>query len=64
MNDKVSTIVMGVFVSILGLVGLILAAGAVDTPVYGFGLGTFVFAVLYDFLLIKFWFDAHRHAGF
>ena len=60
MNDKVSAVVMGSFVSVLGLVGLVLAARAVDAPLYGFGLSAFGFAVLYDFLLIKRWFDGEE----
>ena len=64
MNDKASSIAIGSFVSILGLVGLALAAGAVDLPVYGFGLGMFVFAVVYDFGLIKLWFDDRGQSEF
>jgi hypothetical protein len=46
MQDRVSAWVMGVFVGVLGLVGLVLAAGAHDVPIYGFGLGVFVFAMI------------------
>jgi hypothetical protein len=53
MNDAISSWVMGVFVGFLGLVGLVLASGARDGAVYGFGFGVFVFAVLFVFLLIK-----------
>ena len=58
MSDVVSSWVMGVFVGVLGLVGLFMAAGARDGAVYGFGLGVFLFAVLFVFLLIKRGFDA------
>ena len=43
---------------ILGLIGLVLASGARDGAVYGFGIGVFVFAVLFVFLLIKRGYDA------
>lgn len=57
MEDRVSSWVMGVFVGVLGLVGLVLAAGAHDAPVHGFGLAVFVFAILFVFFLIKRSFD-------
>lgn len=58
MNDTISSWVMGIFVGVLGLVGLVLASGARDGAVYGFGLGVFCFAVLFVFLLIKRGYDA------
>ena len=57
MQDRVSSWVMGVFVGVLGLVGLVLAAGAHDVPIYGFGLAVFGFAILFVFFLIKRSFD-------
>jgi hypothetical protein len=57
MQDRVSSWVMGVFVGVLGLVGLVLAAGAQDVPIYGFGLAVFFFAILFVFFLIKRSFD-------
>ena len=57
MEDRVSSWVMGVFVGVLGLVGLVLAAGAHDAPIYGFGLGVFAFAILFVFFLVKRAFD-------
>lgn len=58
MQDRVSSWVMSVFVGILGLVGLLMAANARDLPIYGFGLGVFVFAILFVFFIIKRAFDA------
>jgi hypothetical protein len=58
MSDVISSWVMGVFVGLLGLVGLVLASGARDGAVYGFGIGVFIFAVLFVFLLIKRGYDA------
>lgn len=57
MEDRVSSWVMGAFVGVLGLVGLVLAAGAHDVPIYGFGLGVFGFAILFVFFLVKRSFD-------
>lgn len=51
------------FVSLVGILGLFLAAGAVDTGIYAFGLLLFVFAVLFVFSRIKSAFDAAEEAG-
>ncbi len=44
-------------VTLLGLFGLILAGGAIDTGMYHVGLALFCFALLYVFWLIKRPFD-------
>lgn len=62
MNDVVSSWVMGLFVGVLGVVGLFMAAGAHDFAIHGFGLGVFAFAVLFVFLLIKRAYDAAERA--
>jgi cytochrome b subunit of formate dehydrogenase len=41
---KLGDIVVGVFVALLGLTGLVLAAGALDQEIYVFGLSLVVFA--------------------
>jgi hypothetical protein len=43
--------------AVLGLVGLILASGAVDDEIYIFGLGLAGLAVLFDIGIIKAHFD-------
>ena len=53
-----SAIVIGSLLSILGLIGLVLAGGAIDSGMYHFGLALFAFAVFYDLWLIKTYFDA------
>lgn len=63
MMDLVSSWVMGGFVGVLGLVGLVMASGARDEAIYGFGLGVFVFAVFFVFLLLKRGFDAAQGGG-
>ena len=45
--------VIGGIVTLLGIVGLFLAAHAVDGGIYLFGLLLFLFAVLFDFGLIR-----------
>jgi hypothetical protein len=55
--------ILGAFVTILGIIGLILAAGAYDTGMYTFGLALFAFGIWFDFWLIKKSFDAAEHAA-
>ncbi len=45
---NVGDIVVGVFVALLGLIGLVLAAGALDQEIYVFGLSLVVFAGAFD----------------
>jgi hypothetical protein len=45
-------ITVGVFVGVLGLVGLVLAGRALDAEIYLFGLGLFGFAVAFDWALM------------
>jgi hypothetical protein len=53
-----SAIVIGTLLSILGLLGLVLAGGAIDAGLYQFGLALFGFAFLFDLWLVKTYFDA------
>ena len=53
-----SAVVIGSFLSILGLLGLILAGGAIDTGMFHFGLALFGFAFFFDLWLVKTHFDA------
>jgi hypothetical protein len=46
-------IVVGVFVAALGLIGLLLVAGALDRGMYVFGLSLFGFAVVFNFGLVR-----------
>jgi heavy-metal-associated domain-containing protein/cation transport ATPase-like protein len=52
-----SAVILGALVSVLGLLELILADGAIDTGMYHLGLVLFGFALLYVFWLIKKHFD-------
>lgn len=49
--------VIGAAVSGFGVLGLVLASGAIDTGMYHFGLALFGFSVLFVFWLIKTRFD-------
>lgn len=49
--------IVGVLVGGLGLLGLTMAAHAVDTGAHLFGMLLFAFAILFDFWLIKRSFD-------
>ena len=50
--------VIGALVSMLGLLGLVLASNALDAGMYHFGFALFGFAVFFIFWLIKTHFDA------
>jgi hypothetical protein len=45
--------IIGAIITLLGLMGLFLAAHAADSGIYLFGLLLFLFAVLFDFGLIR-----------
>ena len=57
MNGTVSDLLVGLLVAVLGLVGLFLAAGALDDEIFIFGLGLAAFAVLFDLGLVKAHYD-------
>ena len=52
-----SDVVVGVLVTVLGLIGLTMAAGALDDEIYIFGLGLGVFAAVFVFGLVKSHYD-------
>src|SRR3954451_15961659 len=55
--EHVSDLVVGLMMAAFGLLGLLLDAGADDAEMYIFWLALCVFAVLFDFGLIKSRFD-------
>jgi hypothetical protein len=55
--EDVSKFVVGGLAAVLGLVGLILASGALDDEMYLFGLALAAFAVFFNLLLVKQHFD-------
>lgn len=65
--EVVSSIVVAAVVLVLGLLGLILASGALDIEMYVFGLSLAGFAAIFGFGLIRAHFDqaeaAHRAGG-
>jgi ABC-type maltose transport system permease subunit len=56
--DALSFLITGVLVALVGFFGLIMASHAADATIYPVGLAFFAFAVLFDFWLIKRWFDS------
>jgi hypothetical protein len=66
MGIEGSDLIVGLLMSVFGLVGLILAAGATDDEMYVFGLSLAGFAVVFVVGLIKRHFDkqeARRRRG-
>ena len=53
-----SSVVVGVLMAVLGLVGLFMAAGALDDEIYIFGLSLAGFAAVFLIGLVKAHFDA------
>ncbi len=57
MHEQTSDLVVGLLVLILGLVGLVMASGALDDAMYVFGLSLAGFAVVFIIGLVKRHFD-------
>ncbi len=57
MESGTSDLIIGLMMALFGLIGLFLAAGAMDAEMYVFGLSLTGFAVVFDFGLIKRHFD-------
>ena len=64
MDFEPSDLIVGLLMAVFGLVGLILASGAMDNEMYVFGLSLFGFACVFEFGLLRRYFDrqeARRH---
>ena len=64
MDFEPSDLIVGLLMAVFGLIGLILASGAMDSEMYVFGLSLFGFACVFDFGLLRRHFDrleANRH---
>ena len=64
MDIDPSDLIVGSMMTAFGIIGLILASGAMDDEMYVFGLALFAFAVVFDLGLIRRHFDrqeARRH---
>jgi hypothetical protein len=57
MDIEPSDLIVGLMMLVFGVVGLILAAGAVDDEIYIFGLSLFGFACAFVFGLVRHHFD-------
>ncbi|MDR3538941.1 MAG: hypothetical protein P4L71_20770 [Acetobacteraceae bacterium] len=53
MDIEASDLIVGIMVSVFGLIGLILAAGATDNEMYVFGLSLAGFSVVFVIGLIR-----------
>ena len=64
MDIDPSDLIVGFLMTAFGIIGLILASGAMENEMYVFGLALFAFAVVFDLGLIRRHFDrqeARRH---
>lgn len=57
MDTATSDFVIGIMMAAFGLIGLILAAGAVDDGIYVFGLSLFGFACVFNLGLVRAFYD-------
>jgi hypothetical protein len=57
MDIDPSDLIVGLMMAAFGLVGLILASGAMDNEMYVFGLSLFGFAYIFDLGLLRRHFD-------
>jgi hypothetical protein len=57
MGIEPSDLIVGLLVAVFGLIGLILASGAMDDEMFVFGLSLFGFACVFDFGLLRRHFD-------
>ena len=55
--EAVSDAVIGFLVLVLGVIGLVLASGALDNEILVFGFGLAGFAVLFEFGLLRRYYD-------
>ena len=62
MDIEPSDLIVGLMMLVFGVVGLILAAGAVDDEIYVFGLSLFAFACAFLFGLVRHHYD-RQHAA-
>ena len=60
MDIEPSDLIVGLLMAAFGLIGLILASGAMDDEMYVFGLSLFGFACVFDFGLLRRHFDQAR----
>jgi hypothetical protein len=57
MDSVFGSLLVGLMVAGFGVIGLFLVAGAADSEMFVFGLGLAVFAIAFDFSLVKRHFD-------
>ena len=62
MGTDPSDLIVGLLMAALGLIGLLLASGAMDDAIYVFGFSLFGFACLFNFGLLRRHFDQQEAA--
>jgi len=63
MHEQTIDLAVGVLVFLLGLVGLVMASGALDDAIYIFGLSLAGFAVVFNLGIVKRHFDRQEAAA-
>ena len=65
MDIELSDLIVGLMMTVFGVIGLVLASGATDDEMYLFGLSLAGFAVIFDIGLIRRHYDRReaRHRG-
>lgn len=59
----ISDLIIGALMVVFGLIGLILAAGAMDNGIYIFGLSLFAYACIFTIGLLRRHYDTQDAAG-
>ena len=59
----ISDLIIGALMVVFGLIGLFLAAGAMDSGIYIFGLSLFAYACIFTIGQLRRHFDAQDTAG-
>jgi hypothetical protein len=57
MGVQIGDVLVGLLVAVLGLVGLVMASGAMDNEIFIFGLSLAGFAVVFEFGLVRAHYD-------
>ncbi len=60
--ETVSDVVVGLLMLVFGVIGLVLASGALDDEIFIFGLSLAAFAVVFELGLVKHHFDREEAA--
>ena len=62
METNMSDLIVGLMMAVFGLIGLFLVAGSADAEMYVFGIALTGFAIVFDFGLLKRYYDRRDEA--